>query len=317
MDIIILDPAASCLEKLPSVVKLVVAKAPPPPQPPLEFSDVSGSKYDKRVPCPHCGQKFIAGYLRQHVLIHSDIKPYGCSYCSFRSRWPHALKLHEQKLWCKFRSKPPGKVKLPDKNHMNGRLNHMETGDQLCPEKKQHVNMTGEDLSVNPEQMNPAAKECPNVKAPDENVIPQTVKLASENPSFSSHAAKQPTPEGHIVHKRRVRPGSITCPEKLLPAVKQVAAKHPLPPPKPPLEFPNLQVYKSNDKVPCTHCSADPKTNFCLQCTSGTSTSTLSSIQTSNPTAVRIAPSAPDGPILSSYMSQGGVAIEQSWTVKV
>ena len=114
-DIIILDPAASFLEKLPPAVKPVAATVPaPPPKSPLEFPDVSGYKYPEKVPCPHCRKIFKAGYLHEHILIHSDIKPYGCSYCFYHSRWPGDVKLHEQK-WCKLRSKPAWKVKAHEK----------------------------------------------------------------------------------------------------------------------------------------------------------------------------------------------------------
>ena len=138
---IILDTAASCSEKSPPAVKQVVVKAPSPPKPPLELPDVSGYRYDERIPCPYCRRMFNVGYLHQHILIHSNIKPYGCSNCSYRSRWPGGVKRHKQKC-CKLRSKPAKKVTAPERNHMSE-----------C----------GENPSASSEEFNPApAEESPS-----------------------------------------------------------------------------------------------------------------------------------------------------------
>ena len=98
---------ASSGKSLPAVEPVVAAAIAPQTLP-----DVSGYKYNDKAPCPNCGLRVLARFLHRHMIIHTVLKPYGCSNCSYRSRWPGDVKKHEQRM----HTNDPKKVKHNSKN---------------------------------------------------------------------------------------------------------------------------------------------------------------------------------------------------------
>ena len=81
---------------------------------PLKLPDVSRCKYNEKVQCPRCGKQVLGRSLHHHALTHTDLRPYGCSDCSYRSRWPGDVKLHEQRMHSDAPAKKAGGTVGPE-----------------------------------------------------------------------------------------------------------------------------------------------------------------------------------------------------------
>ena len=93
-----------CSGKESAAKTCLAVNSPSVTKAPMEFPDLSRYRSRDEVPCPYCGKQVVARCLHNHILVHSNLKPYSCSFCSYRSNWCSAVNTHEQK-WCSYRSK--------------------------------------------------------------------------------------------------------------------------------------------------------------------------------------------------------------------
>ncbi|XP_022700047.1 zinc finger protein 384-like isoform X2 [Varroa jacobsoni] len=84
---------------------------------PLRFNSIQFLKRHKakvhgeaQVPykCPRCVFScHDYAYFRRHITVHSDIKPFGCTYCGYASAYKHNLKTHIKNMHGEYLIKCP------------------------------------------------------------------------------------------------------------------------------------------------------------------------------------------------------------------